>query len=150
MASQLTDQNSQFRQGSVQVQIALLLLLVVAVGLYFYLQGQITQILLDIQLMLYSDPQQALRIISRLLLWLVVTSGLISLAVAFYLCLMAARIGRCGEYPPPQMPVAFRTRIRRGTPAMRMKRSCLLLGALLFCQPLGGVLLWYGITGGVI
>ncbi|WP_421864190.1 hypothetical protein [Motiliproteus sp.] len=150
MTSQPADQDSQFRPGSVQVQIALLLLLGVAVGLFFYLQAQITQILLDIQLMLDSDPQQALQIISRLLLWLVVTSGLISLAVAFYLCLMAARIGRCGEYPPPQMPVAFRTRLRRGDQALRMKRNCLLLGALLFCQPLGGVLLWYNITGGVI
>ncbi len=145
----MTDQ-TQYRQGDRRIQAALGLLVLVAVLLVFYLQGIVSQVLLDVQLLLDSDPVQALKMVSRLLLWLVVSSALISIVVGSYLCLMAVRIARCGEYPPSAMPVAFRTRIRTGIQARKMRWLCLLLGGLLFLQPLLGLALWYGLTGGVL
>ena len=139
-----------YRKGDPRVRIALLVLLLVGVGLFFYFQAQISQILLAIQLMLDSDPQRALQVISRLLLWLVLTSGLLSIAVGFYLCVVSSRTLRSGEYPPPQLPVAFKTKIKRGKQARAMARSCLVLGALLFTQPVFGLLLWYWIGAGAL
>ena len=141
-------ESSEYREANTRARVAIGLLLVLIVGLFFYLHGLIAQILVDIQLMLDSDPKRALSTISRLLLWLVTSGGLIAVAVGFYLCALAVRIGTSGEYPPPSMPVSFRVRIRRGDAALSMRRNCLLLAGLLFCQPVLGLLIWYGLTGG--
>ena len=140
----------QYRLGNSRVKIALVALGITAIGVVFSLQGFITQTLVDVQLLLGSDPRQALLVISRLLLGLVVSSALISIAIGFYLCLMAARVGRCGEYPPPEMLVAFKTRIYRGAEASKKRRWSLLVAALMFLQPLLGVGLWYWMTGGLL
>lgn len=132
------------------MKVALVGLGIVTIWVVFSLQGFITQTLVDVQLLLGSDPRQALLVISRLLLGLVVSSALVSTAIGFYLCLMAARVGRCGEYPPPQMPVAFKTRIYRGAEASKKRRGCLLVAVVMFLQPLLGLGLWYWMTSGVL
>ncbi|MEH6472609.1 MAG: hypothetical protein V7752_15300 [Halopseudomonas sp.] len=144
------NQQAEYRQGSVGARVAVLLLMVVAVGMFFYLQGIISQILIDIQMMIDSSPQMALTTISRLLLWLVVSSGLMSVAIGFYVCAMAVRIAKGGVYPPAEMPVIFKTPLQTGRQAQKMRRNCLLLAGLLFLQPLLGMAIWYGLSGGVI
>ncbi|MEH6648461.1 MAG: hypothetical protein V7707_00385 [Motiliproteus sp.] len=142
--------NIQYRLGNTRVKAALAGLGIVTIWVVFSLQGFITQTLVDVQLLLGSDPRQALLVISRLLLGLVISSALVSVAIGCYLCLMAVRVSHCGEYPPPQMPVAFKTRIYRGAEAAKKRRGCLLVAAVMFLQPLLGMGLWYSMTGGVL
>ena len=140
----------QYRRGDRRVQVALVVLLLVTVVLVFYLQGVVVEVIASVQLLVDLNPQQALIRVSRLWLWLVATAGLLAVVIGFYLCLMSARIARSGVYPPPSMPVAFKTRIRSGSQAQRMRWVCLLLAVILFLQPLLGLAVWYSLTSGVI
>ena len=141
---------TEYREGSNGARLALGLLFLVAVGLFFYLQEIISELLVDIQLLLNFDPLQARLIISRLLLWLVVSGGLISMAIGGYLYLLAGRIAQERIYPPAELPVAFKTELLTGAGAKKMRWICLLSAVLLLLQPLLGVAIWYGLTGGVL
>lgn len=141
---------TKYRQASVAAQLALGLLLLVTAGFSFYLQGIVSQLLVDIELLLSFDPHQALKIISRLLLWLVISGGLISVAIGLYLYLLSGRIATEGIYPPAELPVLFKTELVTGARAEKMRWVCLSLAALLMLQPIVGALLWYVLTGGVL
>ena len=134
--------------GSAKVQVALILLLMLAVGLFFYLESIISQVLADIQLLAGSEPDLAIRMAGRLLLWLVLFSGSIAIAISGYLLVLAVRVRRTRCYPPPDMPVAFRTKLKFGDSAIKMVAACRWLALLLLFQPLLGLYIWYRITGG--
>ena len=135
-------------EGSAKVQIAMILLLMLAVGLFFHLQSVISQVLAEIQLLAGSRPELAIKMAGRLLLWLVMLSGSIAIAISLYLVVLSSRVKKSGVYPPPGMPVAFKTRVKNDEAARKMRQACLLLAVLLFTQPVVGVFLWYRITGG--
>ena len=124
------------------------LLLVLGVGLFFYLQTIIGQVLADVQLLADHRPELAIRMAGRLLLWLVMFSGSIAIAISAYLLVLSLRVRRTGVYPPPGMPVAFKTEIKRQAEALKMGNGCRLLAFVLLLQPLVGVFIWYRITGG--
>ncbi len=141
---------TEYREGSGAARLALALFLLVAGAVFFYLQEIIARLLVDIQLRVTVDPQQALQLISRLLLWLVISGGLMSVAIGGYLYLLAKRIAAEGVYPPAELPVLFKTQLLTGNAATRMRWLCLLLAALLWLQPLLGAAIWYRFTGGVL
>jgi hypothetical protein len=84
----------------------------------------------------------------RLLLWLVVFSGAMAVAIGVYLWVLALRVQRSGRYPPQGMPVAFRTRIRTAGQARRMAVFCRWTAVLLVLQPALGIWIWVRLTGG--
>lgn len=141
--------DKQYREGSLIAKVAVISLLVLGLVLLFFIQALIEQSLVDIQLMVDAEPLLALLVTSRLLLWLVGSSGSVALVIGFYLCVQAARVARSGEYPPPGMPVVFRTEVVQGDRAMAKRRQYLWLAGLLFCQPLVGLGIWIAVTGGV-
>ncbi|OMH25686.1 hypothetical protein BGP75_24410 [Motiliproteus sp. MSK22-1] len=141
-------QRHDYVEGSAKVQIAMILLLMLAVGLFFHLQSVIAQVLADIQLLSGSRPELAIKMAGRLLLWLVMLSGSIAIAISSYLIVLSSRVKKFGLYPPPGMPVAFKTPIKSEAAAARMRQACLFLAVLLFTQPVIGFFLWYRITGG--
>ncbi|MCW8883731.1 MAG: hypothetical protein OQK12_00585 [Motiliproteus sp.] len=126
----------------------MVLLLALGVGLFFYVYGVIGQVLIEIQVVAGKQPDLALKMAGRLLLWLVFLSGSISVAIGGYLCVLILRVRRSGIYPPPGMPVAFKTRIKKDGEAEKMGKACLLMAAVLFLQPLFGLYIWYTVTGG--
>ncbi len=134
-------------QGSAKVQIALVLLLVLSIGLFFYLSSVIGQVLEQIQLLSGSEPELAIRMAGRLLLWLVFFSGSIAVAIAIYLFMLTIKVKQFGIYPPPGMPVAFKTPIKKGVQAARMQRLCAAMGLILLLQPVAGLYIWYVMTG---
>ena len=140
--------NDDYIEGSVRVQTALILLLVLSVGLFFYLQAVIEQALTHIQLLAGSKPDLAINLAGRLLLWLVLFSGSIAVAISVYLFALVRQVGSSHIYPPPGMPVAFRTRLKTGEDALKMARGCRLMALVLLLQPLAGVFIWYRVTGG--
>ncbi len=140
---------AEYREGSVAARVAMFVLLVVVVGIFLYLGGIVSQLLVDIQLLLHFDPGQALLVISRLLLWLVISSGLLSVAIGLYLYLLSNQIAKEVVYPPEGMPVVFRTELLVGARAARMRWFCLGGAILLLLQPVLGAALWHGLTGGV-
>ncbi|MEH6625320.1 MAG: hypothetical protein V7739_02665 [Motiliproteus sp.] len=134
-------------QGSAKVQAALVLLLVLSIGLFFYLSSIISQVLVDIQVLAGSQPELAIRMAGRLLLWLVFFSGSISVAIAGYLFVLVAKVKQSHIYPPPGMPVAFKTRIKKDADAAKMQKGCCLMALVLLLQPLVGLYIWYSVTG---
>ncbi len=135
-------------QGSAKVQTALVLLLFLSVGLFFYLYGIISQVLVEIQVLAGQDPDLALKMAGRLLLWLVFFSGSISVAIAIYLCILVSKVKSSSLYPPPGMPVAFRTRVKKDSEALKMGNGCAVMAVVLFLQPFLGLYIWYSVTGG--
>lgn len=140
---------AEYREGSAAARVAMIALLLLVVAIFLYLGGIVSQILVDIQLLMNFDPDQALLVISRLLLWLVITSGLLSVVTGFYLYLLSRRIDKAAVYPPEGMPVVFRTEVLFGAQAVRMRWRCLAGAVLLLLQPVLGFALWYGLSGGV-
>ncbi len=145
--SEQDHQTESFVEGSLSVQLALLGLLVLGLLLLFYLSSYIDQILTQVQLLSMQQPDLAFQVAGRLLLWLVVFSGAMAIVIGIYLWSLAAKTRASGRYPPPALPVAFTTRIKRGAAASRMAQGCRLLALLMFLQPLLGLLGWYWFIG---
>lgn len=82
-----------------------------------------------------SSPHESL----RLLRWLLTALFAPCAVIAAYLLLLARRIRRAGQYPPPGMAVIKDTKVRRGASAVSMARVLVVLAAvLLLAAVLGG------------
>jgi hypothetical protein len=93
-----------------------------------------------------ADPMQALKKLLDRLLINALTAIPLFAAFSIYLLWLGVRVRRSGQYPPPGMRVAVRTKIRRGR---RAKWNAILLFVLagIFMVP-GPVFLytWYSIS----
>jgi len=142
--------DKDYVEGSLAARLALLLLLGCGVGLFFFFEEQISQIIIEIERVSAAHPKVAIAMGNRLLLWLVVVSGGVSVVVGIYLGLMARQVRQFGRFPPDTLPVAFRTPVKRGEAALAQAAMYRWAAGLLCCQPLLGLGFWYWFTGGMI
>jgi len=142
--------DAEFVEGSATVRTALLLLLVGGVALYFAVGHQLGGIIAQIEAVAADQPAVAVAMGSRLLLWLVVASGSIAMAIALYLWMLARQVAVQRRYPPAAMPIALRTRILREAAALRQARQLRWCALLVGSQPLLGLGFWLWFTGGVL
>ncbi len=93
-----------------------------------------------------TDPMQALKKSVDRLLIVALTAVPLFVGVSIYLLRLGVKVKRSGQYPPPGMRVAVRTKVRRGRRAKWNAILMFVLAGILMVQ--GPVLIyaWYSIS----
>lgn len=138
----------EYIEGSLKVQIAFALLIAIFAVLFVFVLSTIREALVTIEVLNTDDPFLAAKMAGRLLLWLVLSSGVIAVAIGIYLLLLVKQIRVQDCYPPTGYPVAVKTKLRFGADCDSVKSSFTFIGWLLLLHPVAGLFVWYWVTGG--
>ncbi len=141
---------ADYIEGSVKVQVAFGLLLVIFAVIFIFVLSTVRDALVTIETLNSENPYLAAKMAGRLLLWMVLSSGVIAAVIGVYLLSLARKIRVEGAYPPLGYPVAIRTKVRRGVECHVIKNMFSGLGWLLLAHPVAGLLVWYWVTGGYL
>lgn len=140
--------DKEYIDGNLKVQIAFGLLIVVFAVVFVFVLSTIKEALLTIEILNAENPFLAAKMAGRLLLWIVVSSGVLAAVIGVYLWQLARKIGSEGCYPPEGYPVAVRTRVIRGADCLSVQRMFFGVSILLIAHPIAGLFIWYWVSGG--
>jgi len=117
------------------------------VGLFVYLMFEriIDYFFAKNHILFDTDPIQALEKDVQLLLAISIILLIISLPFMLFAIKLALRVKKCGCCPPPDTPMPFRTKIRRGKYAKFACVSLFLYVAVLCFQSSASFYIWYAI-----